>query len=137
MARNVAEGDTVANHAWNHENLAGMSYSSFDDTIGRTQAVLSDRASPCLRPPYGSIDAFTREWAMALGLDLVLWTVDTNDWRRPGAQVIADRIVRGATDEAIVLMHDGGGNRTQTVEGLELALDRLSGRGLRFEPVCT
>ena len=67
----------------------------------------------------------------------MLWTVDTNDWRRPGAQVIADRIVRGATDEAIVLMHDGGGNRTQTVEGLELALDRLSGRGLRFEPVCT
>ena len=137
MARIVAEGHTVANHAWNHENLAGLPRSSFDDTIGRTQAVLSDRATPCLRPPYGSIDAFTREWAMALGLDLVLWTVDTNDWRRPGAQVIADRIVRGATDEAIVLMHDGGGNRTQTVEGLELALDRLSGRGLRFEPVCT
>ena len=102
---------------------------------GRTQAVLADRATPCLRPPYGSIDAFTREWAASAGLDLVLWTVDTNDWRRPGAQVIADRIVRGATDEAIVLMH-GGGNRTQTVEGLELALDRLSGRDLRFEPVC-
>ena len=137
MARIVAEGHTVANHAWNHENLAGLPRSSFDDTIGRTQAVLADRATPCLRPPYGSIDAFTREWATALGLDLVLWTVDTNDWRRPGAQVIADRIVRGATDEAIVLMHDGGGNRTQTVEGLELALDRLSGRGLRFESVCT
>ena len=137
VARIVAEGHTVANHAWNHENLAGLPRSSFDDTIGRTQAVLADRATPCLRPPYGSIDAFTREWAASAGLDLVLWTVDTNDWRRPGAQVIADRIVRGATDEAIVLMHDGGGNRTQTVEGLELALDRLSGRGLRFEPVCT
>ena len=137
VARIVAEGHTVANHAWNHENLAGLLRSSFDDTIGRTQAVLADRATPCLRPPYGSIDAFTREWAASAGLDLVLWTVDTNDWRRPGAQVIADRIVRGATDEAIVLMHDGGGNRTQTVEGLELALDRLSGRGLRFEPVCT
>ena len=137
VARIVAEGHTVANHAWNHENLAGLPRSSFDDTIGRTQAVLADRATPCLRPPYGSIDAFTREWAASAGLDLVLWTVDTNDWRRPGAQVIADRIVGGATDEAIVLMHDGGGNRTQTVEGLELALDRLSGRGLRFEPVCT
>ena len=55
----------------------------------------------------------------------------------PEAQVIADRIVRGATDEAIVLMRDGGGNRTRTIEGLELALDRLSGRGVRFEPVCT
>ena len=137
VARIVAEGHTVANHAWNHENLAGLPRSSFDDTIGRTQAVLADRATPCLRPPYGSIDAFTREWAASAGLDLVLWTVDTNDWRRPGAQVIADRIVAGAADEAIVLMHDGGGNRTQTVEGLELALDRLSGRGLRFEPVCT
>ena len=112
----------------------GVVYLTFDDTIGRTQAVLSDRATPCLRPPYGSIDAFTREWATALGLDLVLWTVDTNDWRRPGAQVIADRIVRGATDEAIVLMHDGGGNRTQTVEGLELALDRLSGRACGSNP---
>ncbi len=137
IGRIVAEGHTLANHSWNHENLAGMPRSSFDDTIGRTQAVLADRATPCLRPPYGSIDAFTREWAASAGLDLVLWTVDTNDWRRPGAQVIADRILRGATNEAIVLMHDGGGNRTQTVEGLELALDRLSGQGLRFEPVCT
>ena len=137
MARIVAEGHTLANHSWNHENLAGLPRSSFDDTIGRTQAVLADQATPCLRPPYGSIDAFTREWAASAGLDLMLWTVDTNDWRRPGAGVIADRIARGATDEAIVLMHDGGGNRTQTVEGLELALDRLSGRGLRYEPICT
>ena len=137
MARIVAEGHTLANHSWNHENLAGLPRSSFDDTIGRTQAVLADQATPCLRPPYGSIDAFTREWAASAGLDLVLWTVDTNDWRRPGAGVIADRIARGATDEAVVLMHDGGGNRTQTVQGLELALNRLSGRGLRYEPICT
>ncbi len=137
VARIVAEGHTVANHSWNHGNLAGLPHPSFDDTIGRTQAVLAEHATPCLRPPYGSTDAFTREWASALGLDLVLWTVDTNDWRRPGAQVIADRIMRGATDEAIILMHDAGGNRTQTVEGLEVALNRLSDRGLRYEPVCT
>ena len=136
VARIVAEGHTVANHSWNHGNLAGLPHSSFDDTIGHTQAVLGDHATPCLRPPYGSIDAFTREWAAALGLNLVLWTVDTNDWRRPGTQAIADRIVQGATDEAIILMHDAGGNRTQTVQGLELALNRLSGQDLRYEPVC-
>ena len=136
VERIVAEGHTVANHTWNHENLAGLPHPSFDDTIGRTQAALADHATPCLRPPYGSTDAFTRDWAAALGLDLVLWTVDTNDWRRPGARVVADRIVRGATNEAIMLMHDGGGNRTQTVDGLDLALDRLSERGLRYEPVC-
>ena len=134
--RIVAEGHTVASHTWNHEDLAGMPRSSFDETVGRTQAVLGDRGEPCLRPPYGSIDAFTREWAASAGLALVLWTVDTNDWRRPGAATIADRIVAGATDEAIVLMHDGGGNRTQTVRALASAMDRLEGRGLRFEPVC-
>ena len=137
MARIAAEGHTVANHTWNHDNLAGLPRASFDDTVGRTQAILANQATPCLRPPYGSTDAFTRDWAASAGLDLVLWTVDTNDWRRPGAPVIADRIVQGATDKAIVLMHDGGGNRTQTVQGLELALNRLSGRGLRYEPVCT
>ena len=136
VERIVAEGHTVANHTWNHENLAGLPHPSFDDTIGRTQAVLAGHATPCLRPPYGSTDAFTRDWAAALGLDLVLWTVDTNDWRRPGAQVVADRVVQGAANEAIVLMHDGGGNRTQTVDGLDLALNRWSGRDLRFEPVC-
>ncbi len=137
VARIVAEGHTVANHTWNHENLAGLPRSSFDDSIGRTQAALADFATSCLRPPYGSIDAYTREWAATAGLDLVLWTVDTNDWRKPGASVIADRIVQGATDMAIVLMHDGGGNRTQTVGALEIALEQLSGQGLRFDPVCT
>ena len=136
IGRMVAEGHTVANHTWNHASLAGMPRSSFDDAVGRTQAVLADRGTSCLRPPYGAVDAFTREWAASAGLDLVLWTVDTNDWRRPGAETIAQRIVRGAGDDAIILMHDGGGNRTQTVHALVLALDRLSGRGLRFEPVC-
>ena len=135
--RIVAEGHTVANHSWNHENLAGMPRASFDSTIGRTQAALGDRGVPCLRPPYGSIDGFTREWAESAGLAVTLWTVDTNDWRQPGAETIADRITRGTTDEAIVLMHDGGGNRSQTVQALETALDRLSPQGLRFEPVCT
>ena len=135
--RIVAEGHTVANHSWNHENLAGMPKAQFDSTIGRTQATLGDRGVPCMRPPYGSIDGFTRDWAASAGLAVTLWTVDTNDWRQPGTETIADRIVLGATDEAIVLMHDGGGNRSQTVQALEIALNRLSPQGLRFEPVCT
>ena len=134
--RIVAEGHTVANHTWNHENLAGLDHASFDETITRTQAALGDDATTCLRPPYGAVDAFTRDWAASLGFDLVLWTVDTNDWRRPGAETIAQRIVKGAMDKAIILMHDGGGNRSQTVEALAIALDRLSGRDLRFGRVC-
>ncbi len=136
LERITAEGHTLANHTWNHEDLAGLSQPSLDQTVTRTQAVLGERATPCLRPPYGSTDAFTQEWAAAHGLDLVLWTVDTNDWRKPGAYAIAGEILAGAADGAVVLMHDGGGHRHQTVQALELALERLSGR-FRFEPLCT
>lgn len=134
--RIVAEGHTVGNHTWRHEDLTTLSRDSFDETVARTQEILGEHATPCLRPPYGSRDAFTREWAAAHGLALALWTVDTFDWRNPGAATIANRIVAGATDGAIVSLHDGGGDRSQTVEALDDALGRLSDTGIRFEPLC-
>jgi len=136
VERIVAEGHTVANHTWLHEDLTTLSRESFDETIARTQEILGQHAAPCLRPPYGSRDAFTREWAAAHGLALALWTVDTFDWRNPGAETIANRIVAGATDGAIVSLHDGGGDRSQTVEALDDALSRLADSGIRYEPLC-
>ena len=132
-----AEGHTVANHTWNHEVLAGLPQEAFDDTVGRTQDLLGSRATLCLRPPYGSIDAFTRDWAANHGLDVALWNVDPADWRRPPAAEIAQHIVDHARDGAVVLLHDGGGDRSQTVLGLDTALSELSSRGYRFEPLCT
>lgn len=134
--RIVSEGHTVANHTWNHENLAGLSREEFDETISRTQEILGDHATPCLRPPYAATGEHTREWAAAHGLEVFLWTVSANDWLGLDAEAIADRIVGQVTDGSIVLMHDGGGNRPQTVLGLEIILDRLSGQGLRYEPLC-
>ena len=117
IERIAAEGHTIANHTWNHEVLAGLPRPAFDDTISRTQAILADLATPCLRPPYASIDAYTEEWASSHGLDLMMWTVDPGDWRRPPAAEIADHIVQRAMAGAVVLLHDGGGNRSRTVRG--------------------
>jgi peptidoglycan/xylan/chitin deacetylase (PgdA/CDA1 family) len=136
IQRITAEGHTVANHTWNHEALAGLPQEAFDDTVGRTQELLGSRATACLRPPFGSIDAFTRDWAANHGLDIALWDVDPADWRRPPAADIAQHIVDHARDGAVVLLHDGGGDRTQTVMALEVALQSLVGRGFRFEPLC-
>ena len=136
IQRIAAEGHTIANHTWNHEDLAGLSRAAFDETVGRTQAILADLATPCLRPPYGSVDAFTREWASSHGLSLMTWDVSPKDWLRPPAAEIADYIVRWARAGLVVLLHDGGGDRSRTVQGLEMALDRLADRGLRYEPVC-
>ena len=136
IQRIAAEGHTLANHAWNHEDLAGLSRAAFDETIGRTQEVLGDLAAPCLRPPYGSVDAFTREWAASHGLTLMTWDASPQDWSRPPAEEIADYIVEWARPGIVLLMHDGGGDRSRTVQGLDMALERLADRGLRYEPVC-
>ncbi len=136
IERIAAEGHTLANHTWRHEDLAGLSRPEFDETVGRTQAILGDLATPCLRPPYGSVGAFTREWAAAHGLSVLTWDGSPEDWRRPPATEIADYIVRWAPTGAVILLHDGGGDRSNTVEGLDMALERLSDQGLRYEPVC-
>ena len=136
VERIVAEGHTVANHTWRHEDLTTLSREAFDQTISRTQEILGEHGAPCLRPPYGSRDAFTYEWAAAHGLAVALWTVDTFDWRNPGTETIANRIVAGASDGAIVSLHDGGGERSQTVEALDDALTRLADSGIRYEPLC-
>ena len=136
IERIAAEGHTIANHTWNHEDLAGLSRAAFDETISRTQMVLGDLAVPCLRPPYGSIDAFTRDWASDHGLSLLMWDASPSDWLRPPAEEIADYIVKWARPGVVLLMHDGGGDRSTTVQGLDMALERLADRGLRYEPVC-
>ena len=136
IQRIAAEGHTLANHTWNHESLAGLPKEAFDDTVGRTQELLGSHATSCLRPPYGYIDAFTRDWAAEHGLEVTVWNVDPADWRRPPAAEIAQHLVDHALDGAVVLLHDGGGNRTQTVKALETALPSLINEGFRFEPLC-
>ena len=136
VQRIVDEGHTLANHTWNHENLAGLPREAFDDTVGRTQALLGSRGTDCLRPPYGSTDAFTREWAAELGLEVQTWDFSPEDWLQPPAEEIAQGLIDNARDGAVFLLHDGGGPRTQTVLGLDTALQALTGLGYRFEPLC-
>ena len=72
----------------------------------------------------------------ALGLRLVLWDIDTYDWRSPGAGVIAGRVLGRVRSGDVVLLHDGGGDRSQTVAALEQVLATLSARGFRFAALC-
>ena len=135
VQRIVDEGHILANHTWSHENLTKLSRKAFDRTIARTQEVLGGRASACLRPPYAAITAANREWAAAHGLDVILWDVSGADWLDFTAEEIAGRVLRGAFDGSIVMLHDGGGDRSRTVRALEMILEGLSERGMRFLPI--
>jgi peptidoglycan/xylan/chitin deacetylase (PgdA/CDA1 family) len=137
----VRGGNYVANHTYSHLSLDGISKANFIQEVEDTKRVILDIAGDLftldkdvryLRPPYGATDANTRQYAAEHGYAIVLWDIDPQDWRRPGAKVIADHVIRSVYPGAIVLMHDGGGDRAQTVQALETILGELSTHGYAF-----
>lgn len=133
-----AEGHVIANHGWDHSNLTKLSAAAISDQIGGTQSVLGRRgvASRCLRPPYGATNSSVQQQAAAHGLRTINWSVDPFDFRRPGAGAIADRVTSRLRPGAVVLLHDGGGNRDQTVAALDTIIARTHAVGYRFGTIC-
>lgn len=144
IRRVASEGHYVGNHTQNHADLSGIGRDGFFNEVETTrQALLGiardlfvlDSDVRFLRPPYGATDEFTRQYAADLGYTVMLWTVDPQDWRRPGAEQIAAHILAHAEPGAVILMHDGGGDRTQTIAALEAVLPQLSAQGYVFRTV--
>ena len=98
-------------------------------------AVAGSRVDPiaCLRPPYAATNERAIRVAGELGKAIVLWSIDPQDRRRPGADQIASHILANVYPGAIILMHDGGDERAQTVAALEIVLDGASPRA-RVKP---
>jgi len=132
----VDAGHTVGNHTYDHHTLDGLSRDAFFQEVQDTEEALGGLGTKCLRPPYGATDAYTRAYAGELGYEIVLWDIDTEDWANPGADQISSTVLTQVFPGAVVLFHDGGGDRAQTVEALSTVLDELRSRGYSFEPVC-
>jgi peptidoglycan-N-acetylglucosamine deacetylase len=134
-----AAGHGVGNHTWSHRRLTGLSHGQLAAEVSSASAAIQRTTGApvrCLRPPYATVDAASAGEVRALGLRLVLWDIDTHDWLRPGAGVIADRVLSRVGAGDVVLMHDGGGDRSQTVAALDQVLATLSARGFRFGALC-
>jgi len=131
-----AAGHGVASHTYNHPSLPALSRGRFDAEVADTAAVLGDLDHGCLRPPYGAVSKAVRAEAAEDGYRLVLWTIDPRDWARPGAAAIAERVIGRAHDGGIVVMHDGGGDRSQTVAALDTILTQLAAQGYQFGALC-
>jgi peptidoglycan/xylan/chitin deacetylase (PgdA/CDA1 family) len=87
------------------------------------------------RPPGGMFDAATLRALRAHRMLAVLWTADTFDYTRPGTKAIVERAVQGAKPGAIILMHDGGGDRSQTLAAVPAIVHRLRARGYKLVTV--
>jgi peptidoglycan/xylan/chitin deacetylase (PgdA/CDA1 family) len=136
LRRELADGDALGNHTFSHPDLvrAGGAPTQLRLTSAAIERASSYR--PCLfRPPYGSYDGAVVGAAVAQRLTTVLWDVDPRDWSRPGTAAIVARVLTGVRDGSIVLMHDGGGPRQQTLHALPRIIAALRRRGFSFATV--
>jgi peptidoglycan/xylan/chitin deacetylase (PgdA/CDA1 family) len=118
-------GDHTENHAW----LVRLNPRGQASQIGDAAARVKATGGPfprLFRPPYGAFNATTLRILHRLHMLLILWSVDPGDWRRPGVGAIVSNVLLNTRPGAIVLMHDGGGYRDQTVKALPAII-----RGLR------
>lgn len=128
-------GNSVQNHTWSHPDLRLLTAAQFTDQVSATdrQIYAHTGYSPCcLRPPYGALNSTVRARAAALGKKIALWTVDPRDWSRPGSAAIRNRVLSQVRPGSVVLLHDGGGDRSQTVAALGGILKTLKSRGYTF-----
>ncbi|HTT53219.1 MAG TPA: polysaccharide deacetylase family protein [Streptosporangiaceae bacterium] len=135
VARMAADGHGLGTHTWSHPFLPDLSETQLAEQLDRTDEVIARAAGqrPALfRPPYGSRSPDVLRWLGGRPAPVVLWDVDPSDWARPGAAVIAGRVLLRARPGTIILMHDGGGDRSQTVAALPLVIEGLLDRGFRF-----
>lgn len=133
VKRAIDEGHEVANHSWDHKALPKLAEGGLRHELADTsEAITKATGKPVtlMRPPYGATSPrLSRAIEKEYGMKVILWSVDPLDWKRPGPQVISQRILAGAQPGAIILAHD---IHPGTIEAMPSTLDALKAKGFRF-----
>jgi peptidoglycan/xylan/chitin deacetylase (PgdA/CDA1 family) len=122
----LAAGHAIGSHSYSHPQLTKVSAAK------RHREITGGPQSKCFRPPYGAENAQVKADIKAAGMRPVLWDVDSLDWTKPGPGAIVANVLKTVHPGSVVLMHDAGGNRSQTVTALERLLPILAAKGYTF-----
>ena len=136
-SRVVRDGHQVCNHSRDHSDMAALPPKRARHEVVAAERQIRDAAGVApriFRFPYGSEDRGARRVVRGYGMRALGWDVDPRDWTRPGPSAITGRIVRGVRSGSVVLMHDGGGDRSATVASLDATIRSLERQGYRFVP---
>lgn len=135
VRRIVAEGHILCNHSLNHDDLGTWTPEQIRADLISTNAAIRaavPRARiPYFRAPYGSWGQ-SPAVAAELGMQPLGWRLAVGDWEPPGTDELVRRLLDGVTPGAVVLLHDGGGDRTQTVDAVARIIPELRADGWRF-----
>jgi peptidoglycan-N-acetylglucosamine deacetylase len=134
----VKLGDPIGDHTWSHPDMAHLSRRREQSQLLKEAAAIGNQGAPfpqMYRPPYGRWNRTTLALLAQDNMLMVLWSVDTDDWERPGTQQIIHNALSGAKPGAIILLHDAGGDRSETVAALPKIIRDLRRRGYRLVTV--
>jgi peptidoglycan-N-acetylglucosamine deacetylase len=139
----VEGGHSVQNHSWSHSYLTGLSDDGVRGQLSGTIDVVAEitgNRQICWRPPYGSSDGRVDQLAAGLGMNRVMWNVAPNDYLSPPPQAIIDNVLGRAAELSggpmVVVLHDGGGVRANTLASLPGMIESLSAAGYAFVALC-
>lgn len=135
VARMAEEGHVVGNHTWTHPLLTTLDRGEIKSEMERTSDIIEasyGERPQWFRAPYGAWNRAAFQLGAEMGMEPMAWTVDTTDWDTPGTDVIIERVESGAAPGVVVLSHDAGGDRSQTVEAIQEWLPYLLDSGYRL-----
>ena len=138
MQRAVAEGHVVGNHTWDHQDLTRLGPKDIRDEMSTQIDGVAGKKLPApklFRPPYGAVNDQIVAEARHQGMLTVLWSVDTNDYKLPAPDAMTAQVLADVQPGAIVLMHDGGGDRTTTSAALPMIIKGLRKAGYKMVTV--
>ncbi|MFM6189962.1 polysaccharide deacetylase family protein [Planktothrix sp.] len=133
----VQSGHAVGNHTWSHpyEKMEPLKAKSEVENTSAKLQLMTGLKTRLFRPPGGILDNGTAEYARSKNYAIIMWSIDTKDYQQAPAEILANRVLTQARPGDIVLMHDGGGNRFQTIESLKIMIPELQKQRYRFVTV--
>jgi peptidoglycan/xylan/chitin deacetylase (PgdA/CDA1 family) len=133
LLRELRDGDVLGDHTYTHPDLTRIG--GVREQLQRTLEVIRGVSgyTPCVfRPPYGAVDSSVVQTARSLGLATVLWNVDPSDYALPGTGAIVQRVLAQVQRGSIIISHDGGGPRGETLAAYPAIISALRARGYRI-----
>jgi len=133
------DGHIIGNHTYDHQDMKKLSYDAQMDELTKTNNIIENIISGInvhyFRPPYGNYNDDTLNVLSKLGMEKVLWTVDPRDWSGISASDISNAVLSNVKNNAVVLMHDGVANSSETAKALPGIISTLKERGYKFKTI--
>lgn len=138
--RLVAAGFEIGNHTYSHPQLTKLSSEKIREQLQTTNdeiaAAAPEAKVPTMRPPFGAQNSTVRAICKDMGMKIILWDIDTEDWKKRSASYMTNLILKNARDGSIVLMHDRKhGGQSTVLETTKAVVPELRARGFKFVTV--